>query len=371
MALELAVLFPPTTYVVGGLDEAGEALATAECLDESGEWTPIAPLNVARSGSVAAALSGRVIVAGGWGGDGEALASAEAYDPKRGRWSLAPWLREPRAEAAAAVATPTSASSWAPGSGSSLAAPQLVLISGVCGHGTAASSEGEGEGAPDGEPRRRSAQAMAAQSLASVEFLDASAQTWLPGPPCRFARRAAAAASLGSHIFLLGGFDNSGSAMSDVEVLDLSHLGRRRGAAATWAPAPRLQEARSWAAATSVLGYVYVVGGAADGVRDLASVERYALGAQAWERLESLTIPRRAACAVSVSGRVLVLGGVIGEDAADVAAVCHFDPRARAWEPVWHPSFVSSRRYFAAAACRSLDDAGAASSGTELKCVIS
>ena len=81
----LAVLLKSgRVLVVGGRDDGGDDLASAELYDpKTGRFSPTGSMSVARGAFSATLLKdGRVLIAGGMG-----LASAELYDPKTGKFS--------------------------------------------------------------------------------------------------------------------------------------------------------------------------------------------------------------------------------------------------------------------------------------------
>lgn len=91
--------------VVGGFDEAGRAMASAERWDPaSRSWAPMPRPGVARYSHTAVLLpDGRVMVSGGIGAQGEILSSVEIWDPKTLAWSDAQPLPIPLYGHSAAV----------------------------------------------------------------------------------------------------------------------------------------------------------------------------------------------------------------------------------------------------------------------------
>ena len=66
---------------------------------QTGLWTPISPMNLARAAAVDVRLEdGRVLVIGGADADFNFLDSAEIYDPSTGTWSFTGLMNEPRFE---------------------------------------------------------------------------------------------------------------------------------------------------------------------------------------------------------------------------------------------------------------------------------
>eukprot|EP00928_Gymnodinium_smaydae_P081567 TRINITY_DN65061_c0_g1_i1.p1 TRINITY_DN65061_c0_g1~~TRINITY_DN65061_c0_g1_i1.p1 ORF type:complete len:450 (+),score=57.78 TRINITY_DN65061_c0_g1_i1:99-1448(+) len=311
ISLELMDLFPPLAYIVGGVDDNDEPLSTADSYDlTSGTWKPIATLNIERFGCTATTIAGCVIAAGGWNSTGLTLQSAESFDPQRGRWSILPLLRHSRAEAASASYE-----------------NQVLLVGGCC------------------------------QSESRLDMvIEAEAWTlghnrWTALPSPRVCRRGAALVTLGSSMYLLGGWDASYVASDSVERFDF-HTG-------AWYPAPSMQQARGGVAAAALLGHLYAVGGYAHHCGDIATVERYDQCSQCWELLPSIGVPRRMACAVPCGTQLLVLGGMIGQDSdetLEVGNIMQFDPRSGDWTFAVGGDFPAPRRRFGAAACVLMDD---------------
>ena len=82
---------------IGGVDNNGNLLASAEVYSGTGKWTLTGSMADARELFPAVVLtSGKVLVSGGLGTSGAVLAGAELYNPTTGTWSLAGSLSVPR-----------------------------------------------------------------------------------------------------------------------------------------------------------------------------------------------------------------------------------------------------------------------------------
>ena len=81
---------PTTVLVAGGIDSAGNALATAELFDLStNSFTRVGPMHSARFDHTAVNLpNGKVLIAGGEDGSGSTLATAEIFDPVNNTFTL-------------------------------------------------------------------------------------------------------------------------------------------------------------------------------------------------------------------------------------------------------------------------------------------
>jgi Kelch motif protein len=95
-------LFNGDVLVAGGYDGTifPPIFPDAEIYNrQTGLWTPISPMNLARAAAVDVRLEdGRVLVIGGADADFNFLDSAEIYDPSTGTWSFTGSMNEPRFE---------------------------------------------------------------------------------------------------------------------------------------------------------------------------------------------------------------------------------------------------------------------------------
>jgi N-acetylneuraminic acid mutarotase len=189
--------------------------------------------------------------------------------------------------------------------------------------------------------------------------------------PLSFARQETAVAALGGEVYLIGGFDGSGTVVDTVEAYDPETDGWRevaplpvamhhaQAAAAggrlyvlgyltaftftahdrafvydpeddAWAEIAPLPTARG-AGATAVVGeYVYVIGGFRSGsaVTDFA---RYHPATDGWEVLPDLDEPLDHLVAGAIDGVIYTAGGRAASIGAHTAATYAFDPEVGAW----------------------------------------
>ncbi len=98
-----AVCIEGNVYVVGGDDDDGSVLRSAEVYDASvGQWRALPEMSVARSACAVVGIEGKLYVVGG--SDGTVpLASVECYDPVANEWRMLPSTSTARAFCAAAV----------------------------------------------------------------------------------------------------------------------------------------------------------------------------------------------------------------------------------------------------------------------------
>ena len=99
-----------SVLVMGGAGGANAdiSIGSAELFDSrSGSWTPVGPLNLARTGQTATLLNdGRVLIAGGESaqrGQRRSLKEGEVYDPNTREWRSAGSMECPRSEQAAVL----------------------------------------------------------------------------------------------------------------------------------------------------------------------------------------------------------------------------------------------------------------------------
>ena len=119
------------------------------------------------------------------------------------------------------------------------------------------------------------------------------------------ARTEVAAARVGTHVYVAGGFEErSGVATAAVERYDIA---RDR-----WSRVADMPFALHHAAAVSHRGRVYVIGGYRHGrglTRETAALLRYDPGSDRWTRLPSMPTARGALAAAVVRGRIYAVGG--------------------------------------------------------------
>ena len=88
---------PYIQYAVGGLDQHGRILRTAELYDlKSGRWTPLPPMATPRSGCGAAILDGLLYVVGGYSIGGMKYNTVECFSPASNSWKSLPPMQNIR-----------------------------------------------------------------------------------------------------------------------------------------------------------------------------------------------------------------------------------------------------------------------------------
>ncbi|CAE8663820.1 unnamed protein product [Polarella glacialis] len=125
------------------------------------------------------------------------------------------------------------------------------------------------------------------------------------------------AVTLPPHVYVIGGEDDDGNALADVERLDPS--------AGFWEPVPSLGVPRKWCGATAFAGHIYVLGGWGIDDDTLESVDRFDPWRDCWEEMPSMLRRRGAVSAVSFGSSIWAVGGQDGSvvhdsvEALDVA----------------------------------------------------
>lgn len=181
------------------------------------------------------------------------------------------------------------------------------------------------------------------ECLSSAERFFPDTGIWQELPSMQIRRREAAVAGIAGCIFVMGGFDGT-RCLNCVECYRTGNV----GGGDAWEVAPPLLE-RRWAAAAATLGgRVYTLGGT-DGTWPLSSVERLTSHWGQWERIPSMLGRRYGAAASVAGGRLCIFGGLEGPQALSSAE--HFDPAIGFWEPL--PQMARRRRGLAAVAIAS------------------
>ncbi|WP_162449974.1 Kelch repeat-containing protein [Phytoactinopolyspora mesophila] len=114
-------------------------------------------------------------------------------------------------------------------------------------------------------------------------------------------RTEVAAATLGTQIYVVGGFGPDGSTVSTVEILDTE--------TGEWSEGPELPVGLNHAMAVSAAGTIFVIGGYGGFVTDI-SMEVYRLEDDTWQAMAPMPEGRAAAAVAAVDDTVYVAGGM-------------------------------------------------------------
>ena len=253
-----ATLLPDGRALVAGGAFKLRAMSSVEIYDPASDsWTDAAPMNEARSEHTATLLpDGTVLVAGG-AGMFTPTSGAEIYDPASDTWSPAGGLSEPRAEHTATL----------------LADGRVAVAGGAQGPNT----------------------------LSSVDVYDPSTSQWSSASPMTAERSGHTATLLSDGRLLIIGGRAGSSTHDSTEILDPATM--------NWTPAARMNQFRAGHAVTVLEdGRLLVTGGGS--VAPLSLVEIYDPALDEWSHTAKLLSPRvEHTSTLLADGTVLVAGG--------------------------------------------------------------
>ncbi|GAB6066852.1 kelch repeat-containing protein [Methylothermus subterraneus] len=164
----------------------------------------------------------------------------------------------------------------------------------------------------------------------AVEVYDPAKDRWRPAAPLPKPLHHAAAASVGGRLFVLGGFAPSlTSIWNPVDTVFEYLPAENRWLARRPMPTPR------GALAAAVLdGKIFAIGGY-DGQRSVAVVEVYDPDVDTWQPVASLSVPRDHLAAAAVGGRVYAIGGRVDLNyRRNLGVVEAYDPGSGRWRQI-------------------------------------
>jgi len=163
--------------------------------------------------------------------------------------------------------------------------------------------------------------------VAALLLLPALAQAvpWSTRAPLDVPRQEVAVAELGGLVYVIGGFDGTGSIVTTVEAYD--------PASDSWSTKAPVPVPIHHTTATAANGKLYVIGGWSDFFATaLSSVYEYDPVADSWSPPKApMPTPRGSPAAAEVGGLVYVAGGWNAGLVSDFAA---YDPTADMWTPL-------------------------------------
>jgi len=293
----------PKICVIGGADQAGEALSCVDVLDPiAGVWFALPPLASRRTFFQAVALDGRPYVLGGEDECGLVLGSVEALDLPSRSWGALPPMAMRRAAFTAVVLK------------------GKIYIMG--GH--------------DDDD----------QVVSSVQVFDPNVGAWSDLPSLATPRERCAAAALGGMIYVIGGSDAAGNALADLDVLD-TVTGSWRGLA----PMASCRVSLGAAVSGEVL---CALGGQNENGQSLDTVEAFHPERGLWYALPPMTCARSGLAAVALRDRLFAIGGygdLPNRDERFGASAEVFDFGLGAWSAL--PFALQRRAHLAAVAFES------------------
>jgi N-acetylneuraminic acid mutarotase len=149
---------------------------------------------------------------------------------------------------------------------------------------------------------------------------------WTEGAPMPTPRTEVAGAAIDNNIYIVGGFDGQGKAVSTVEVYDANNN--------NWSTAAPLPQPLHHAAAASFDGRLYVVGGYFANNTSSDRLYAYDPKTNRWHELSPMPTARGALTAQFVNGTLYAVGGVsTGFGSAGVVGTNEaYDPVTDSWQ---------------------------------------
>lgn len=167
--------------------------------------------------------------------------------------------------------------------------------------------------------------------LSTVEKYDPTTDTWTRKANMPTARNGHAIAMLDGKIYVIGGEPRAQASLATVEEYD--------PATDTWTQKADMPSRRTFLSASTVDGKIYAFGGCLAGVPEVTGADRYLPALEVydpatdtWTRGADMMTPRAGAAAVTVDGKIYVIGGVFGNlHNAPLSIVEAYDPITDTW----------------------------------------
>ena len=165
-----------------------------------------------------------------------------------------------------------------------------------------------------------------------VLFLDPIKGVWVDGPslPADAPKHHLTVATIGSEIYVVGGFDGILDSSAHVPFIPVANAYVLTGGA--WkrlAPQPL---ARGAATAQAINGKIYVTGGSAtEGVAPFSDTFEYDPKADVWTRKANIPTAREHLASCALDGKMIVVGGWVGPDDFAQSTVESYDPTTDGW----------------------------------------
>lgn len=176
------------------------------------------------------------------------------------------------------------------------------------------------------------------QALCDVERLNPLTGIWEAAPPLRVPRKWCGATALAGHVYVVGGWDAEDDTLDAVDRFDPW--------SGVWEVMPPMQQRRGAVAAASSTGTIFAMGGQ-DGTLVHDSAEVLDVAAGVWLGLPAMRCARHAAGAAQLGGAIYIVGGCGSADEA-LGSVEVYDPYRGAW--VEGPALRTPRAGLATAA---------------------
>jgi uncharacterized repeat protein (TIGR03803 family) len=146
--------------------------------------------------------------------------------------------------------------------------------------------------------------------------------SWANGAAMPTGTMQSAAAVLGGEVFVVGGYNTSGTVLSNVQIYNPSTN--------TWSAGPPLPTATGASSAAVVNNILYVFGGSTS-TAVTGTVWAYSTKTKTWTSMAPMPTPRNGTLAVVEKNIVYVMGGNLGNGANFVATVESYNPATNTW----------------------------------------
>ena len=176
-------------------------------------------------------------------------------------------------------------------------------------------------------------------SSSVVKCFEPEQNQWVPGRAPGIVNSGTAATSLQGFLYVVGGFDNSFKAISTVLKYNPDTN--------QWQEVSPLGSPRSIVCAVADGNYLYAIGGCRRSTGFLDTVERFDPRNNTWEKLSSMHAKRASASGSAVKQKVFVFGG-LGKQSRLEAACEMYDPDINIWSNI--ASEVAPRHFASASA---------------------
>jgi len=249
-------------YVIGGLDQNSNSLATTEEYDPmTNTWTRKADMPTPRFGHCACAVNGRIYVIGGLNRGAGFRATVEEYDPATDTWTAKANMPTARASLSCSA---VDGKIYAMG-GDTLSGRRIIFLS-------------------------------------VAEEYDPMTDTWTAKADLPIPRGSFASSAVGGLIYVMGGWKPGGTAELVEEYHPAFDIWIVKNATI---PTPRPD-----LSASTLNGIIYVIGGQSRGGGSLSTVEAHDPGSDSWTTKAPMPTDRANLTTSSANGRIFAIGGV-------------------------------------------------------------
>ncbi len=258
-----------------------KAFTLAPQQGEGGKWTEKADMLIARRGSVAVVVDGKIYVVGGQGPGGVNVAHVEVYDPVEDTWSKK----------------------------SDIPTPRHDLFGGVL-NGEIYAIGGGSEAGPF--------------FLSTVEVYNPVTDTWTKRANMPTAKICSAVGVVDGKIYVIGG-------TMDLTFAGIPTVEEYNPVTDTWTKKADMPTPRSniSSAGSVVDGKIYVIGGTTRNLIPVSTVEVYDPATDTWTKKADMPTPRLALSTTAVGGKIYAIGG--GAPLNPLPTVEVYDPATDTW----------------------------------------